>query len=81
MNPESGSIALQLDKKNVTLRNKAEHIDLYRPYRQLLRNFAIQDLELESGLHTLSLIYLSAQSHITNPEIGIDFIWVQKIGQ
>ncbi len=79
LTPDSGRISLRVDKDSVILRSKKDRIDLYRPYRCLLRNFAIQDLELDKGLHTLSLYFEGAQPHIPTPEIGIDFIWVQKI--
>lgn len=81
LTPDSGQLSLRIDKQSVTLRSKEDRIDLYRPFRRLLRNFAIQDLELDTGLHTLSLHFEGAHPDIPVPEIGIDFIWIQKIEQ
>ncbi len=79
LTPDSGRLSMQVDKESVSLRGKEKSIDLYRPFRRLLRNFAIQDLELDRGRHTLSLHFEGSQPDILVPEIGLDFIWVQKI--
>lgn len=78
LTPRSGTVGVILDGQPVVLRDETDSIDLYRPYRTLLRNFALKTLELTAGKHTLELVYKGSEGNIPNPEIGIDFIWVQK---
>lgn len=79
LTPRSGMVSIQLNGKSILLRDKNEQIDLYRPYRTLLRNFALQDQNLQSGDHFLALIYAGSNEKVKQPEVGIDFIWIQKI--
>ena len=81
LNPESGKVSVLVDNTPITLSNKQESIDLYRPHRTLLRNFTLPAMELEPGYHTLTLKYEGAEPGVTQPEVGIDFIWIQKVGQ
>jgi hypothetical protein len=76
MTPKSGTIAFLLDGKPVQSGNRAE-IDLYRPYRTLLRNIRLRDQELKAGDHTLTVEWKGASDRVSDPEVGIDFIWVQ----
>ncbi len=78
LTPNSGQISFLLDGEKMTLNNKREILDLYRPYRTLLRNFALPTQELEAGRHILSLKYEGANPQVRAPEIGIDFLWIQK---
>ena len=77
LTPKSGEIKVFLDSKALSGSNQT--IDLFRPYRTLLRNFGFDPLELEAGNHTLSLEYAGTFDTIPDPEIGIDFFWVQTI--
>ncbi len=79
LTPRSGRFAVRLDGEALILRSKKEHVDLHRPHRTLLRNFTLQDRELTQGRHTLVLEYLGAPPGVERAEIGIDFIWIQKI--
>jgi hypothetical protein len=63
------------------LTNQQEIVDLYRPFRTLLRNFTLPPLELGPGWHRLTLKFEGANPDVEKPEIGIDFIWIQKIDQ
>ena len=81
LTPDSGRISVLVDKKPTTLANQQETVDLYRPFRTLLRNFTLPPMELGPGYHTLTLKYEGADPAVRRPEIGIDFIWVQKVGQ
>ena len=81
LTPRSGRFAPAVDGQAVQLRSRQDVVDLYRPYRTLLRDFALQDLELDSGRHSLVLTYRGAPEGIAAPEIGIDFIWIQKVDQ
>lgn len=81
LTPNSGKLSVRVDNKPTPLANKQEIVDLYRPYRTLLRNFTLVPMELEPGWHRLTLVFEGAEPNVEKPEIGIDFIWIQKIGQ
>jgi hypothetical protein len=74
----SGKIAFRIDGQPLLLENEAEDVDLYCPYRTLLRSIALMPLELETGNHTLTLELKDAPDGVANPQVGIDFIWVQR---
>lgn len=78
LNPQSGMISFSLDGKKLLLEDSTEDVNLYRPYRTLLRSIALKIVELQTGKHTLTLEWESAPDDVTNPEVGIDFIWVQQ---
>lgn len=78
LNPDSGSISAALNDRLTPLTNYEGIIDLHRPYRYLLRNFTMPTTELDSGRHTLILKFEGAPAAVERPEIGVDFIWVQK---
>lgn len=78
MNPNSGKISVALDDRFTSLTNNEKIIDLNRPYRTLLRNFTLPSGELEPGRHTLILKFEEAPADVEKPEIGVDFIWIQK---
>ncbi|MFC2167394.1 glycoside hydrolase family 172 protein [Acidobacteriota bacterium] len=78
LTPNSGQISFLLDEEKILLNNSEDVLDLYRPYRTLLRNFTLPVQDLESGKHTLTLIYEGANPQVREPEIGFDFLWIQK---
>jgi len=78
MTPQSGKVAFHLDGRPLQLGNEAEAIDLYCPYRTLLRSIALMPGELEAGNHTVTLEWKDAPGRVANPQVGIDFIWVQR---
>ena len=78
LTPQSPRVTFRLDGRPLQLANRSETADLYRPYRTLLRSVALTPVELTSGDHTLTLELKDAREHIRRPEIGIDFIWVQR---
>jgi hypothetical protein len=78
MTARSGKIAFRIDGQPLLLENEAEDVDLYCPYRTLLRSIALMPLELETGNHTLTLELKDAPDGVANPQVGIDFIWVQR---
>jgi hypothetical protein len=78
MTAQSGKIAFRIDGRPVLLEDRAEDVDLYCPYRTLLRSIALMPLELETGNHTLTLELKDAPDVVANPQVGIDFIWVQR---
>ena len=77
LTPKSGKIRVILAGKPLAQEDRI--IDLYRPYRTLLRNFSFGPVELEIGEHILTLAYLGASDEIQAPEICIDFIWIQTL--
>jgi hypothetical protein len=81
LTPNSGKISVLVDNKSTLLANKQEIVDLYRPYRTLLRNFTLPPMELDPGFHRLTLKFEGADPRVKKPEIGIDFIWIQKIDE
>ena len=78
LNPNSGQLSFLLNGIKTGLASGMEILDLYRPFRTLLRNFTFPTVELKRGKHTLTLVFEGAGPQVANPEIGIDFLWVQK---
>jgi hypothetical protein len=81
LDPRGARAQVRWDGDAAQLRSGDSGIDLYRPYRTLLRNFTLQQMRMTAGTHTLELVYDGAAEPIEMPELGIDFIWVQKIEQ
>jgi len=77
MTPQSGQVAFCLDDRPLQLANRADTLDLYYPYRTLLRSMDLMPMELAVGDHTLTLEFAGASESVANPEVGADFIWVQ----
>ena len=78
LTPQSGAVAFHLDGEPLQLANRSDAVDLYRPYRTLLRRIALMPVELSPGDHDLVLELKGTSDRVSNPKIGIDFIWVQK---
>ena len=78
LTPNSSQISFLLNGEKIVLANKKDILDLYRPYRTLLRNFTFPVQEFETGRHILTLKYEGANPSVENPDIGIDFLWIQK---
>ncbi|UCE42932.1 MAG: DUF2961 domain-containing protein [Candidatus Aminicenantes bacterium] len=78
LTPNAGRISVSLNDQFTSLTNNEKIIDLNRPYRTLLRNFTLPATELEPGRHTLVLKFEGAPAAVERPEIGVDFIWIQK---
>jgi hypothetical protein len=78
LSPSAGRISFGLNNQFMSLTNNKKMIDLNRPHRTLLRNFTLPTVELEPGRHTLVLRFEGAPADVGRPEIGIDFLWVQK---
>jgi hypothetical protein len=75
---QSCKIGFRLDDRPILLEDGAEDIDLHCPDRTLLRSMALAPMDLEKGNHTLTLAVKGVPQGVTNPEVGIDFIWVQR---
>ena len=79
LTPRSGRFSVFLDGQPLPASDDIDTIDLYRPFRTLLRNFVFKPVALAAGNHTLSIEYKGAAERAGLPEIGIDFIWIQDI--
>jgi len=78
LTPGSGKVSILVDGKPTPLSNKKGIVDLYRPFRTLLRNFTLPPMEFERGEHALTLKFEGAEPQLKKPEIGVDFIWIQE---
>ena len=73
LSPLSGYISLFCDDE------KFQSANLYRPYRTLSREITFHTIKHSKGKHTITIEYIENKSISSEPEVGIDFIWVQKI--
>lgn len=78
MTPRSGRVGLRLDGEPLQLGSNAVSIDLHDPSRTLLRSVDTKPVELRSGNHALTVEFLGASDSANEPQIGVDFIWVQE---
>ncbi len=81
LTPNSGTVTAWLEGFPAAGAGKPETIDLYAPFRTLLRTFSLEPLEMSPGEHTLIIEYNGAGPGVSRPEIGLDFVWVQSLGQ
>ncbi len=80
LTPRSGKISVILDDRPLEMETDSTTIDLYAAGRTLLRDFSSKPVELTPGTHRLTLEYRGAGESVSKPEIGLDFIWIQKAG-
>ncbi len=80
LTPRSGRVTAWLDGLPAGGTGKPETIDLYDPFRTLLRTFSLEPVELPPGTYTLIIEFEGAEAGVSRPEIGLDFVWVQKLG-
>jgi hypothetical protein len=73
---KSGKFSASLDGKPIL--GADEPVDLFVPYRTLLRTFSSPTLDLSQGEHQITLRYEGGPEGVPEPEIGLDFLWVQK---
>jgi len=78
LTPQSGAVEVLYNGKPAVLDGDTDSFDLYRPYRTMLRNFSIKSMDIPAGDHVVMLKYKGAPEAVTSPEIGIDFLWIQK---
>jgi hypothetical protein len=74
-----GSATMRFDGESAVLTTDTTAIDLFRPFRTLLRNFTLQPRALEAGTHTLEFVFDGGGEGVERPELGIDFVWVQEV--
>ncbi|MFH1765206.1 MAG: glycoside hydrolase family 172 protein [Gemmatimonadota bacterium] len=80
LDPSGPSLLLSWDGEAATLTTGGSTVDLHRPHRTLLRNFTLSPRQLSAGAHTLEFLYEGAAAGVARPEVGLDFVWVQKVG-
>jgi hypothetical protein len=68
------------DGSPAILTTGGDMVDLYRADRTLLREFTLQTAHLTAGPHTLEFLYAGSAAGVGRPEVGLDFIWVQRVG-
>ena len=74
-----GTVSALLDNRPVPWADGSAAINLRAPGRILLRMTSLEPLELEAGKHVLTLRFEGADSDIQAPEVGLDFIGIQKV--
>jgi len=75
LGPKSGQCYATLDGKTIGLGDKDEPINLNVPYRILSRNFSSRKMDLDQGVHTLTIHNAGTSS---TAELGLDFVWIQQ---
>ncbi len=80
LDPRAPAIEVLWDGEPAQLASGTSIIDLYRPYRTLLRNFTLQQRHLTAGSHILEFSYPEVDDRVGQPQVGIDFVWVQNRG-
>lgn len=77
----SGKICAWLEDRQAGAAEKPLEINLFDPFRTLLRTYSLKPVDLTPGEHVLVLEYKGTDGPSARPEIGVDFIWVQKVGE
>ena len=80
LDPKGAEVQVWWDGEPADLTTGSSDVALYRPHRTLLRNFTLRPRHLTAGPHTLEFLYEGAPAGVARPEIGLDFVWVQKVG-
>ncbi len=81
-NNQSGVFSVSLDGRPLALRSRKPgtepqtRVDLYAPYREVLRNYRAEPMQLDEGEHTL-LLRSEGAGGGSGRSIGFDFLWVQ----
>jgi len=79
LDPNGGVARVMWDGEAAELSTGTSALDFHRPYRTLLRDYTLGRRTLTAGTHTLAFVFDGASEGVVQPEIGIDFVWVQKI--
>ncbi len=75
----SGAVSILLDGQPVVWPGGTRKLELRAPGRILVRMKALPPADLEAGEHVLTLKFEGADSDISRPEIGVDFIGIQSL--
>jgi hypothetical protein len=74
-----GIVSALLDGGSVPWADGAATINLRAPGRTLLRMVSLAPLDIAAGEHVLTLKFEGADADVQAPEIGLDFIGLQKL--
>jgi hypothetical protein len=74
-----GIVSALLDGQSVSWADGAATINLRAPGRILLRMVSLAPLDIAAGEHVLTLKFEGAEEGMPTPEVGLDFIGIQKI--
>jgi hypothetical protein len=76
---QMGTVSALVDGQSVPWADGGATINLRAPRRTLLRMISLAALDIAAGEHILSLRFEGAEEDIPTPEVGLDFIGIQKI--
>ena len=76
LDKDSGTVSMKVNGSSSGFGGDSGVVDLYRPYRTLLRCIPTERLELQEGDTNLTLRYEGGKE---NASVGVDFVWVQKL--
>ncbi|MFZ2052951.1 MAG: glycoside hydrolase family 172 protein [Candidatus Aminicenantales bacterium] len=76
---QMGTVSALLDGRSVPWADGAATTNLKTPGRTLLRMISLEPFELAAGEHVLTLKFEGAEADIQVPEVGLDFIGIQKV--
>ncbi len=80
LTPNSGKLSASLNGNPTNFSGGVSEIDLFVPYRTLSRNFSLETVELKKATNLeITIHYTGSDSGSREPEIGLDFIWLQKL--
>jgi hypothetical protein len=78
--PNSGRFSVSLDGKKAKFSGGKPVIDLYEPYRTMLRNYFLEPVvELKKDTKLEITVHYNGSQSPYETDIGIDFIWLQKM--
>ena len=74
----AGKVSFRLNDQPLVLHRQRDGVNLHEPHRILSRALGSEDLELALGTQRLTVRYERPAAGQTNPEIGLDFLWLRK---
>jgi hypothetical protein len=79
LSPRAGRVSIRIDGRPLSLEGGDATIDLHCPFGTELRDFVSEPVELVKGVHTVDFEFKDTGKTKGRPEIGLDFIWIQKV--
>jgi len=80
LTPNSGKFSASLNGNPTNFSGEKSEIDLYVPYRTILRNFSLETVELKKDTNLeITVHHARSESSSFESQIGLDFIWLQKL--
>lgn len=75
---QSGVISILVDGKPCGFGGETGKIDLFDPYRTLLRAVESGPVELAKGNHEMTIRFEGCSKEVKEPSLGLDFVWIQS---